>query len=185
MFKKLNIQLNIDLKRLRGKLIGVSAGAGYFIEYEIADQSYLHELLANTVEFQIPPDQFLITKISFGGGLTPHRDNWDTALNYYIHAEDEVTTFYRNLSENNNLSVGLTHYDLTQLAPISNFIANTNDCYLLNTAVPHNVSYNVKNSSRTFLRIIWNKVPFEEVLKSIRLKNDKGSVAEPGLMHRS
>jgi hypothetical protein len=172
MFQKLDIKLDIDLKKLRGRHLNVYAFAGYFIQYEIADQEYLNALLNNVVEFQIPPDQVNITKISFGGGLSPHSDVWDTALNYYVHAEKEVTTFYDNPSGYKvfDESSGLHGYDVAQLIPVANFVANTNDCYLLNTAVPHNVSYDVKNSSRTFLRFMWNRVPFEEVLKSICIK---------------
>jgi hypothetical protein len=171
MFQKLDIKLDIDFKKLRGRQTNDGIpGAEYFIEYEIADQDYLNELLVNVVEFQIPPDRTNITTILHGGGLEPHRDHWDTALNYYIHAEKEVTTFFDNLPEYKNSSAELTHYNLAQLVPVADFVANNNDCYLLDTTIPHNVSYDVKNSPRTFLRLMWNRVPFEQVLKSICIK---------------
>ena len=179
MFQKLNIRLeDIDFKKLkyskpRKYVEGADILSGRFDEHNIRmQQNALLEVIKEIVVFQLPPDDINITVIESGGAIAPHTDVCCTALNYYVHAEKEVTTFYNNLTGHKwpASTPGLHGYDIDQLAPVCSFVAVTNDCYLINTHVPHTVSFSYANSTRTLLRFVWNHANFEQVLSSIQLK---------------
>ena len=170
MFQKLNINLpHIDLKRLQGQN---TAEIGTFMQYEIADVEYLYSLFDDIV-LGIKPDMVNITVITGNGPylVQPHTDVWPTALNYYINADTEITTFYDNPTDHKIKShiPGLYGYREEKLVARETFCANTGDCYLLNTHRPHSVSRINADSSRTLLRLIWSDHLFESVLESISL----------------
>ena len=173
MFRKLNIALpNLDIERLKGTC---DFQNGNFIQYTIADLSYLQNVIDDYLDLQIPPDTVNITVIADRSGEYPHTDVWPVALNYYLYAHKEVTTFYDNPTGHkidSGLVEGLHQYELKKLVPASTFIAKTDDCYLLNTHVPHTVSFTYEQSTRTILRFVWYNASYEEILNSIIIKTD-------------
>ena len=165
MFEKLDIVLpDLDVHRLQNN--SLNQPALNFKEYTIKDVQYCQSLFKPNLNF----DLINITVIESGGAKVPHTDVWSVALNYYIHAEQETTIFYDNPS-NHRIAVdgvpGLVMYEMEKLTPVASFCANTGDCYLLNTHIPHIVTDKYMNS-RTILRLIWNSASYESVLDKIR-----------------
>jgi hypothetical protein len=173
MFKKLDIKLpTVYLNFLQGPGANVGDLSTEFREYLIKDSAYLNYLFRDRIKFNILPNRSNVTIIEKNGALDPHTDVWATALNFYLDITgSEVTKFYANPS-NHKIIVeevpGLFFYDTNLLTEIGNFTAQTHDCYLLDTHVPHSVS-NDNNGSRTILRLIWQDHSFQTVLDNIEI----------------
>lgn len=168
MFEKLNIVLSdLDIHRLKDN--GAQLWADYmpeFREYKIRDLNYCQSLF----RFNLGWDHANITVIESGGAKIPHTDAWSVALNYYIDAGQEITTFYDNPTNHRITCTdtpGLDTYDPDQLIPAATFCAVSGDCYLLNTQVPHDVT-DRHAGSRTILRLIWYHESYQSVLDKIR-----------------
>ena len=179
MFKKLDLILpKINIHELKGEL---EFEHGNFAEFSIIDSINVFKIFENTVQFLLPPDKVNVTTQSgfttlvSTGATRPHNDSWNTALNCYFYAEDEITTFYDNpdghkIKINEEDKSGAFFYNPKKLTPIGSFQAKTNESYLLDTRIPHNVSRKfLKDNNRAILRFIWNKTPYDVVLDSIKI----------------
>lgn len=172
IFSKINLNLpNIDLNNLLGDISQNMGGYDVFKICKIKNSTYLDELLKDKIVFNIPPRRVNITIIEPGGANYAHTDVNSVALNYYIKAEEEITTFFDNPDGHKNPSFarGAYSYDIQKLIPISHFQAKTNECYLLNTHIPHLVTNVHEKYDRIILRFIWNKKSFDEILESIEI----------------
>jgi hypothetical protein len=175
MFFKLDIKLPaVDLNILQGPGANVGGVLTEFREYLIGDEAYLEYLLKDCIRFNIRPSRNNITIIEKNGAVIPHTDVWSTALNFYLNIKGigiEETSFYANPS-NHKIPVeevpGLFSYDVNLLTEIGKFTACTNDCYLLNTHIPHAVS-NQHNGSRTILRLVWLDHDYDTILNSLEI----------------
>ena len=165
MFKKLNVSLaDVDINLLKGDLV---FNTKVFYEFAIADKNYLYDILSTKISFGIEPSYFNITEIIYPGSR-PHTDTWPTSINFYLSASDDITTFWKN--KNKEEQKGLAAYDLSSLQKINSFVANKNDCYLLDVSTTHSVVLNTIDSKRTMLRVCWHKNSFDEIYNSIIIK---------------
>ena len=162
MFQKINLTLlDIDLDILKGPR-STPREVTEFIEYSIWNVNYLFEIFQGKIEFGIMPDMANVTEIS--GKNYPHRDEWTTAINCYIHASGDITTFFK--FKEGCFVDQLLYIPEEKLDIVGTFIPQTGDCYLLNTNNPHTVT---TNNPKIILRLIWKTTIFEDVLKNIRI----------------
>jgi hypothetical protein len=165
MFSKLSIpEIHPNIEKIKGNC---TMKTRMFLEYEIKDMNYLNELLENKIHFGIPPTQVNLTEILYPGP-TLHTDGWSVAMNIYLTAGNDVTSFWQftNKDRIHNPSK-LTFYAQASVEQIGEFKANVMDCYLLDVHKIHTVKVNEPNSVRQILRFTWATNTFDEVLKSI------------------
>jgi hypothetical protein len=123
--------------------------------------------------FSLLPDRVSFAVIYGKGVLLPHKDHGcQVSLNYYIDAEDDVTQFYEALEPN---VVGATYpgkiqsniFNETDLLAKDNFVAKSNELFLLNVSEIHSV---IKTSikPRVFIAYSWNHITYEELLTDIQ-----------------
>lgn len=142
------------------------SGVGLYY-YQIKDQ--YRELLKNKLPQKLH-DQIRILYCEFisPGSIVPHRDHGVlTGLNYYFQPSDGITTWYRikegaqpyrhDEKTTNNL------FKERDLELVDQFIAQENECYLLNVNNIHNVLV-PNNNNRLFICWHWSYLRFEEVL---------------------
>jgi hypothetical protein len=122
--------------------------------------------------FKIPPDYIRFSEIHGRGILLPHRDHGvKTGLNYYISADNDITTFYKTKSDkvvsikypNRKESNIYTQNDLIET---DRFVASSNEAYLLDVSQIHSVQ-RVNPESRVFIGYLWANHSYEEVLESL------------------
>lgn len=168
MFNKINLNLSeIDISELKG--IQINSYGDTFHEFELLNQSLLFEILSTKIKFDILPSRCLITDI-LSPGAGPHTDAWPTALNYYFNAGDDITYFFNEI----NNTGGYEHrevrrYPRNNLKIVGTFLANKDECYLLNTHRIHAVYMPVPKKTRTMLRFVWFNHNYDAVLNSINL----------------
>ena len=75
-------------------------------------------------------------------------------INIYIEANNETTEFFK------------WDQDTSVLTTIHAFIAKQNECWLINTSVPHGVLLK-KNKKRKILTFSFSNLSYEEVLKHV------------------
>jgi hypothetical protein len=174
LFKKIDVKFpTIELNKLLGQRESIlsSTAGDLFKEYEISDIDYFNQIFENVLQFDIPPNKRNITIIE-KFGATPHTDFWPVALNIYLEIDgNENTIFYDNPSRH-RINVpdvpGLYFYDPKLLVEANRFLANPNDCYLLNTHIPHAVT-NENDNRRIIMRLVWFYEKFDAVLNSIKI----------------
>lgn len=171
MFSKLtSLAINPDIEKLKGKC---TLRTRMFHEYEIKDMNYLNELLENKIHFGIEPTQVNLTEILFPGP-TLHTDGWAVAMNIYLTAGNDVTSFWQFANKDRiHQPSKLTFYAQASVEQIGEFKANVMDCYLLDVRKIHTVTVNDPNSVRQILRFTWATNTFDEIFKSISFGQQK------------
>ena len=162
MFKKLNLKLpEIDIYRLKGEKTSPDFWGSYK-EHSILDSTYLNEILSTRIELGILPDAIHLSTYYH---IDPHVDNCETAMNYYLCTNSGTTYMYefKEHIKNRNFPYLIP---ISFLNEIDNFVAETGDCYIMNTNIPHSVS---GVGDRISLRFMWTHVPFNEVVSSIKI----------------
>jgi hypothetical protein len=171
MFKKLNVTLlELDTDCIKDSSI---FSRPTFKEFSINDRDYLFAILNKQLEFGIAPDVVNITEISYPG-IAPHTDSWPVAINFYCDVNNGETCFWeKNSSSDETPITGLIKaYNINSLQKINSFTANKGDCYLLDVSKIHSVEMSIPNTTRKILRLCWWKHSFDEILESIKLKNN-------------
>lgn len=119
------------------------------------------------------PDRVSFAVIYGKGVLLPHKDHGcQVSLNYYINAEEDITEFYNTAhAEVKGVAYpGRTQsniYDIENLVKADEFIANSNELFLLNVSEIHSV-VKTSNTPRMFIAYSWNDIPYEELLTDIQ-----------------
>ena len=164
MFKKLNISFSeSDFIKLKG---GNSFDLPKFKEFDILDKDYLFDTLGKQVQFSVLP-QVNITEIIFPGA-GPHTDTWQSAINFYLDAGDDETSFWKEINPSGS-EKGLVVYEQKNLEKVGTFKANKGDCYLLDVGNSiHSVKMNTPMSTRKILRLFWYELSFDQVLQSLK-----------------
>lgn len=82
--------------------------------------------------------------------IPPHIDKFRICtVNYYINTSGETTYYYQ--------------YKSGIMEELGSFCANTNECWVLNTTIPHSVKLNV-GQTRKVIGVSFLKTPFEKVV---------------------
>lgn len=120
----------------------------------------------------IPPSRVRYVKLTGSGILQPHVDhNTTAALNYYISANEDKTIFYKTRSDNiSPISYPgkeeANVYNLDSLIPTGEFIACSNQTYLLDVSKIHAV-IKIDPTPRIFIAYLWENHSYEQLLKDI------------------
>jgi hypothetical protein len=100
------------------------------------------EIIVNTID---------PTKADKHAMLGPHKDKVrKCAVNFYVNPEGEVTKFYR--------------YEPKKVIEIDSFVAKKDECWILNTEIPHSVDLK-PNHIRKIVSFSFINTPFDEVIK--------------------
>lgn len=108
-----------------------------------------------------------------GGGteLPAHVDlKRKCAINFYIKANNETTTFYKRkrqgvfLKEKNDKYTSNELFIPEWLEPIGTFTASNLDLYAINTTVPHSVNMMNADDERVAVTFSFYKLSYEEVM---------------------
>ena len=82
--------------------------------------------------------------------LPPHIDSFRICtINYYINTNGETTHYYK--------------YESGVMEEIESFCSEKNECWVLNTTIPHSVNL-VPNKTRSILGASFLNTPFEKVI---------------------
>ena len=121
--------------------------------------------------YTIPPSRVRYVKITGTGILQPHIDhNTSAALNYYISAKEDKTIFYKPLL--NSIPIKYPGkqeanvYNLDSLVETGEFIARSNQTYLLDVSKIHAV-IKTNPEDRIFIAYLWDNHSYEQLLKDI------------------
>jgi len=173
LFNKINYTLkDFDLKQLKGQLhISYGNAPNPRISYYlIKDMDYFRSLCSAPI-CKIKPDTLFFAEITGAGHLKPHRDhNVSCCINYYFEPNESVTFFHKE-KPNINASVypGKTTaniYTLEQVDTVGKFIAEKNECYLLNVSEIHSV-LSPNPGARRMITWQWRNSSYDEVLENI------------------
>ena len=122
--------------------------------FEVSEQTksnILSIIPTELLNIEIPHVWYLeVTGSDNTSMIPPHIDNFRICtINYYINTNGETTYFYK--------------YESGILEEISSFCAGTNECWILNTTIPHSVKLNV-GETRRVIGASFIDTPFEKVV---------------------
>ena len=123
--------------------------------YEVTDQvkSYIiSKIPTGLLKLEIPEVWYLEVTGSNDviSMLPPHIDSFRICtINYYINTNGETTYFYK--------------YESGTMEEIASFCSEKNECWVLNTTIPHSVKL-VPNKTRSILGVSFLNTPFERVV---------------------
>jgi hypothetical protein len=173
LFEKLNYSIkDFDPERLKGQrhTFYGNPPRPTISYYLIKDMEYFRGLCPHPI-CKIKPDTLFFAEITGEGLLKPHRDhNVSCCVNLYFEPNGS-TTFFHQEKENIDAFVypGKTTaniYDLHQVDTVGQFIAEKNDCYLLNVSEIHSV-LSPNPGARRMITWQWRNASFDEVLENI------------------
>ena len=82
--------------------------------------------------------------------LPPHIDSFRICtINYYINTNGETTQYY--------------NYESGSMKEIDSFCSNDNECWILNTTIPHSVKL-ISGKTRSILGASFLNTPYEKVI---------------------
>jgi len=82
--------------------------------------------------------------------VPPHIDSFRICtINYYINTNGETTHYY--------------NYESGVIKEIDSFCSNDNECWILNTKIPHSVKL-IPNKTRSIIGVSFLVTPFEKVI---------------------
>lgn len=143
-----------------------------FIHYHFNYSAIVKYLPQFLLEKEIP----IINWQVIGGGLElpPHVDlARKCAINFYINANNETTTFYRRkrqgvfLREKNNRYTSNELFIPEWLEKTSVFTASPLDLYAINTTVPHSVNMMNQDNERVAVTFSFFNINYEEVVQCL------------------
>lgn len=173
LFDKINYSIkDFDPERLKGQLHTFYGNAPNprISYYLIKDMDYFKSLCSAPI-CKIKPDTLFFAEITGAGHLKPHRDhNVSCCINYYFEPNESVTFFHKE-KPNINAFVypGKTTaniYTLEQVDTVGKFIAEKNECYLLNVSEIHSV-LSPNPGARRMITWQWRNSSYDEVLENI------------------
>ena len=179
LFNKINYTLkDFDPKQLKGQL-HISYGNApnpKISYYYIKDIDYFRTLYTKRL-CKIKPDTIFFAEITGMGHLKPHRDhNVSCCINYYFEPNGSTTFFHKEKvlpypwSESGpTVYPGKTTaniYVLAQVDTVGKFIAEKNECYLLNVSEIHSV-LSPNPGTRRMITWQWTNTSYNEVLENI------------------
>ena len=173
LFEKLNYSIkDFDPERLKGQrhTFYGNPPRPTISYYLIKDMEYFRQLCPHPI-CKIKPDTLFFAEITGEGLLKPHRDhNVSCCVNLYFEPNGS-TTFFHQEKEDIDAFVypGKTTaniYDLHQVDTVGQFIAEKDDCYLLNVSEIHSV-LSPNPGARRMITWQWRNASFEEVLENI------------------
>lgn len=157
---------HVDLINLKSDSLESYIGSGVELKYF---------QLKNLEEFtkihfkkicKIDPDYVTFAEITGNGILGAHIDQGPlVSLNFYLNAGIDETVFYEKKSTVKNYA-WKRFFTNDDLDPITSFIANTNDIYLLNVNKIHAVIKKT-NIVRQFIAYYWYKNSFNDIKENL------------------
>jgi len=160
-----------DWYKFKGSELVTSYESGtVFLEYHNTTSLFKNQHVRNP--FKIQPTSVVFAEMKGKGMLLPHRDHGvKTGLNYYISADQDITSFYKT---KNNEVLGFNYpgqstsniYNQDDVVEIDRFVANSNEAYLLDISQIHSVE-RISSNSRIFIGYQWADHAYEEVLDSL------------------
>lgn len=123
--------------------------------YDVSDEvsRYMLSMIpVDLLEIEVPKVWYLEVSGSNDSNymIPPHVDNFRICtINYYIKANGETTHYY-------------DYKPNGQLSEIAHFCAISDDCWILNTDVPHSVSL-IPNKTRSIVGVSFINTSFEKV----------------------
>lgn len=167
LYKKLDINCShLDILKLKGDKKN-SYGAT-FLEYNILDWRYLKNFVHGNFKLKIIPDRVNITDI-VDNGAAVHTDHWSVALNFYLTTTGDTTKYFKVKGADGTQVREIKVYDQKDLEEIDSFVADTGDCYLIDTHTPHSVLHESERKIRTILRFAWFNRTIDEIADSIKI----------------
>jgi hypothetical protein len=123
--------------------------------FEVSDKiksEILSTIPIELLEIEIPQVWYL--EVAGSDDVTtmvpPHTDKFRICtINYYLNTNGETTHYYK--------------YESGVMEEIESFCAQKNECWILNTTIPHSVKL-VPNKTRSILGASFLKTPFEKVI---------------------
>ena len=122
--------------------------------FEVSDEiksEVLSTIPTELLNIEIPHIWYLeVTGSDNTSMIPPHIDNFRICtINYYINTNGETTYFYK--------------YESGVMEEIGSFCSEKNECWVLNTTIPHSVKL-IPNKTREMIGVSFLKTPFEEVI---------------------
>lgn len=155
-----------------GQLIERYDSSGVILEYFLFEDLDIVKSTFVKNFCKIPPTAILYAHITGQGLLGAHIDHGTlTCLNFYISANEDRTIFFekKDKHKSGELYPGKTEaniYDIEDLNPVGQFVACSNESYLLNVSKIHCV-HKVNDSKRSFVNFAWNYHTYQEVLENL------------------
>jgi hypothetical protein len=175
MFKKIDsnfIKDGFDWEQFRGELVAeFVSGTSTLSYYSIRNPEAFRAIHTRNI-FGIRPDKVMIATISGTGFLAAHVDhNTLVTLNHYISANADITTFYEPMDRAEAKTYEgkeqANVYALDDLVPITNFVSNSGDTFLLDVSKIHSVE-KVNSEQRVFIAYGWTTSTYEQVLAGLK-----------------
>lgn len=175
MYKKIKLQLNnFDFEKLKGSIVISYGGAqGPVLTYfKLSDPEYFQKLLPKKSLFGISPDSIQLAEIAGAGHLHPHIDhNICTCANYYVATNSSTTYFYNKKDKiEGNYYPGkkvANIFKFEDVDKVDEFVAEQNDCYLLNVSKIHSVD-TTHTGVRKFITFQWFNASFDDIVNTLQ-----------------
>lgn len=175
-FKKIDnfIDLNSPLlHNLRlGKLVDQYQAPSVSLEYyEFSNLDEIQKLIIKPF-CKIKPTLVCYSQITGKGLLGAHIDHGPLAcLNFYITAQEDRTIFFKKKDENIQAEIypgkdEANVYDIKDLDVVGEFVAESNDAFMLNVNKIHCV-YKINEAKRSFINFAWYHHSYEEVINNL------------------
>jgi hypothetical protein len=168
LYKKLDINCShLEISKLKGNKKNNYGPT--FLEYDILDWNYLKDFVVKNFILKIRPDRINVTDI-VDHGADVHTDHWPVALNFYLTTTGDTTKYFKVKGVNGTQVREVKVYNLEDLEEVDSFVANTGDCYLIDTHSPHSVLHEGERKIRTILRFTWFNKTIDEIADSIKIR---------------
>ena len=129
--------------------------AAFARTFEVSDQiksSILEMIPKDLLDIEVPHIWYLeVTGTDDTKTMVPpHIDSFRICtINYYLKANGETTHYY--------------NYESGDMEEIDSFCARTNECWILNTTIPHSVKL-LSGETRSVIGASFIQTPFEKVI---------------------
>jgi hypothetical protein len=122
------------------------------VDYDKIKSEVLSTIPKELLNIEIPHVWYL--EVTGSDDITtmvpPHIDSFRICtINYYINTNGETTHYY--------------NYESGVIKEIDSFCSNDNECWILNTTIPHSVKL-IPNKTRSIIGVSFLVTPFEKVI---------------------
>lgn len=175
-FKKIDNFINLESEILQnlklGQVVDSYQAPTVLLEYfEFTHMNQIYSLLLKPF-CRIPPTAVCYSQITGEGLLGAHIDHGPlVCLNFYISAKNDRTIFFEKKDNDAQAEIypgkdQANVYDIKDLNPVGEFVASSNDSYLLNVSKIHCV-LKVNDTKRSFINFAWYNHSYEEIIKNL------------------
>lgn len=170
MFKHILHLPDIPFTQFKGDVTMVSPSKT-FIQYNVKNANEFKSLLDKHLSIGTPPDLINFTEI-LSPGAGPHIDGFQTALNYYVTADQQDQTMFWRVPDKDIVLESVSpkfesfFNQRNNLIHLETHTASKGDWILINTHVIHSVNV-TSTTPRLILRLIWNTRSFETIQNTI------------------